>query len=73
MSKKYRVTDNYDYAFIGLKVGDIVTKVDDTEEDDLYELPKNLHGKGHKYWHLQERNYFYISRYDLEEIKEIIK
>lgn len=76
MSKKYRVANNYIYEEFGLKVGDIVTKIEGSVEDDLYELPKHLHGKGHNadvhdnHLKLQERNYIYISKKYLEEIKE---
>jgi hypothetical protein len=75
MSKKYRVINNGIYEKFGLKVGDIVTKIEGSFQDKLYELPKHLHGKGHtaymfdKHLNLQERNYIYMEEYDLEEIK----
>lgn len=75
--KKYRVTKKYNiYESDGLKVGDIVTKVDGSVDDDLYELPKHLHGKGHtadvynEHLNLKEPNYIYIQKSYLEEIKE---
>lgn len=76
MSKKYRVTKNGIYDAYGLKVGDVVTKVDGSVQDNLYELPKHLHGKGHtaglydEHLNLQEHNYIYIHIDDLEEIEE---
>lgn len=76
MSKKYRVTNNRIYESYGLKINDIVTKVEVSTEDNLYELPKHLHGRGHtasvydKHLNLQERNYIYIDIDHLEEIKE---
>ena len=92
MSKKYRVVNNDLYEDLGLKVGDIVTKVEASvnedlidaiiiavkgaNNDDMYELPKHLHGQGHfGYPHLKlkEPNYLYMDRDDLEEIKEDTK
>lgn len=82
MSKKYRVKNSdwyrydYLYSYYRLKEGDIVTKIEGSVEDDLYELPKHLHGKGHKgdlydkHLNLQEHNYVYIAKTRLEEIKE---
>lgn len=72
MSKKYRVTINDGYEDFGLNIGDIVTKVENSIEDDLYELPEYLHGQGYTVEHLnlQEHNYIYIHIDDLEEIEE---
>lgn len=89
MSKKYKVINNYSWEDFGLGVGDIVTKVEASKNDDLvdtitiavkgsnyddlYELPKHLHGRGHTgYTHLnlKEPNYLFIDRDDLEEIKD---
>lgn len=73
--RKFKVihdlTDSY-----GLKIGDVVTLVEGSIDNDLYELPVYLHGKGHTGWlydrhlHLKERNYAYLSAFDLVEIKD---
>lgn len=76
MSKKYRVKNNYICGEFGLKAGDVVTKIEGSVKDNLYELPKHLHGNGHtaslydEHLKLQERNYIYISKIFLEEINE---
>ena len=60
----------------GLKIGDVVTLVEGSVDNDLYELPKKLHGKGHKgdrydtHLNLKENNYIYVSAFDLVEIKD---
>lgn len=73
--RKFKVihdlTDNF-----GLEIGDIVTLVEGSTDNDLYELPEHLHGKGHKgrmydqYLNLKENNYLYLSAFDLVEIKD---
>lgn len=79
MSKKYKVIDNDSYEYFGLKVGDIVTKIEGSTNNDLYELPKHLHGKGHTaaiqngHLNLQEPNYFYLARHRLKRIKGVKK
>ena len=61
---------------MGLKVGDIVTLVEGSSNDALYELPERLHGNGHAGWmydshlDLKEYNYLYIDRNNLELIKD---
>lgn len=77
MSKKYRVvtTNEYYDCLLGLKVGDIVTKIEGSN-NDLYELPKHLRGRGHSanildgHLNLKKPNYAYIPEDYLEEIKD---
>ena len=72
--RKFKVINNLTSTY-GLKIGDVVTLVEGSVENDLYELPKYLHGKGHKadmydlHLNLKENNYIYLSELDLEEIK----
>ena len=79
MGKKYIVIESRGYDRRGLKVGDIVTKVEGSTNGSLYELPKHLHGKGYnaivydEHLNLKEDNYFYIPEDYLEEIKEDVK
>ena len=73
--RKFKVihdlTDNF-----GLKIGDIVTLVEGSVDNDLYELPEHLHGKGHDgsmydpHLNLKGYNYLYLSAFDLQEIKD---
>lgn len=77
MSKKYRVIDDDSLVVkeFGLSIGDIVTKVDGSYNDDLYELPKRLYGRGHNakennpHLNLKAENYIYINKYSLEKMK----
>ena len=72
--RKFKVINNLTSTY-GLKIGDIVTLVEGSVENDLYELPEHLHGKGHKadmydpHLNLKDNNYMYLSELDLEEIK----
>ena len=72
--RKFKVINNLTSTY-GLKIGDVVTLVEGSVENDLYELPKRLYGKGHKadmydlHLNLKENNYMYLSEFDLEEIK----
>lgn len=76
--KKYIVVNSEGYEDFDLKVGDIVTKVDDSD-NDLYELPERLHGRGHSAPLSDRRskikgcNYLYIYVDDIKEIKEDVK
>lgn len=78
MLKKYRVKNNPLNRCFGLKSGDIVTKIEGSTHDNLYELPKHLHGNGHnadihdKHLNLKD-NYIYLSEDDLEEIEKQLK
>lgn len=73
--KKFKVIHDLTGGF-GLKIGDVVTLVEGSTDNDLYELPKRLHGKGHKgrsydrHLDLKENNYLYLSAFDLKEIKD---
>lgn len=75
--RKFKVIHDLSDIFgVKLKIGDIVTLVEGSVENDLYELPERLHGKGHDgsmydpHLNLQERNYLYLSTFDLQEIKD---
>jgi hypothetical protein len=61
-------------SLIGLKVGDIVTLVDNdiSVGNDVYtfELPKHLHGRGHNAYIYNEGNYWNFDLNMLEEIEE---
>ena len=76
--RKFKVINNLTSIY-GLKIGDVVTLVDGSVENDLYELPERLHGKGHKadmydlHLNLKENNYIYLSAFDLVEIKDEVK
>lgn len=73
--RKFKVINNLTGTH-GLKIGDVVTLVEGSVENDLYELPKKLHGKGHDgslydpHLNLKENNYMYLSALDLVEIKD---
>ena len=72
--RKFKVIHDLTNTY-GLKIGDVVTLVEGSSENDLYELPKHLHGTGHKadmydlHLNLKENNYMYLNELDLEEIK----
>lgn len=73
--RKFKVIHDLTDGF-GLKIGDIVTLVEGSTDDDLYELPEHLHGKGHnggkydQHLNLKECNYLYLSAFDLQEIND---
>ena len=76
MSKQYRVNTKLIHDAFELNEDDVVTLVEGSKEDDLYELPKHLHGKGHKgkifdeHLNLKESNYTYIYEGHVEEMEE---
>lgn len=71
--RKFKVVHDLTKEY-GLKIGDIVTLVEGSIDNDLYELPKHLHGTGHHgqiydvHLHLKENNYVYLSILDVQEI-----
>lgn len=71
--RKFKVIHDLTDVY-GLKIGDIVTLVEGSVEGDLYELPKHLHGTGHRgdiydeHLHLKENNYIYLNVFNLQEI-----
>jgi len=77
MSKKYKVikTTEYDKLTIGLKVGDVVTFIEQDKDFStlvLVRLPKRLHGKGHNGLRYKKNNYKYLLKNQIEPIKENI-
>ena len=75
--KRFKVINNSMMFNFGLKIGDIVTLVEGSDDNDLYELPPRLHGEGHngeifnQHLNLKENNYIYIKISNLKEIKLI--
>ena len=75
--RKFKVIHDLSDIFgVKLKIGDIVTLVEGSVDNDLYELPEHLHGKGHDgsvydpHLNLKAYNYLYLSAFDLVEIKD---
>lgn len=67
--EKYIVINEKGYEMCEIRNGDVVTKVENSYADDLYELPSYLHGKGHNAGYTQkDNNYIYLSKNDIEKI-----
>ena len=75
--KRFKVIDNSMMFSFGLEIGDIVTLVEGSNGNNLYELPPRLHGEGHngevfnQHLNLKENNYMCIAKSNLKEIKLI--
>lgn len=70
--KKYKVIKTYEQdKLIGLRIGDIVTRISELESPIiLVELPKRLKGKGIiAYLGTTKKNYISMLESQLEEIK----